>query len=224
MSDSYGIYDSSDWRRFFPAGTTWRDWNWCRELVGTIVRKGEPGRVLDVGCGLGYVVELCRLWGIECEGIEGSQDAINEARDRGVGLIQYNLASTAPFPFPDMSFTTILLSEVVEHLSRPVAQRVLQECFRCLVLGGTLIIFTPSRYEKTQSREPDHINLYTPTGMKCEVEQQGFVFREYLNNWPRAVFTYSPLERLMWRQVCRFFHPDWLSAGAGLIADRPGKL
>ena len=84
-----------------------------------------------------------------------------------------------------------------------------------------MIVISPSRYNRQENREPVHVNLYAPSEMRLEVKSAGFVFREYLGNWPRPVFTDSPIERLLWRQVCRFYRPDWLSAGASLIADKP---
>lgn len=224
MPDSHGIYDRDDFRRMFDEGITWRDWPWVRELVALCVRKGEPGRILDVGCGLGYFVELCNLWGIPCDGIEGSEYAISEAKSRGVRILQFDLAGDNPFPFLDATFSTVILSEVIEHLERPVAQRTLRECWRCLIPGGALIVLSPSRFNRQENREPSHINLYSPSEMKREVENAGFVFCEYLDNWPRPVFTDSPIERLLWRQVCRFYRPNWLSAGASVIADKPRKV
>jgi len=114
-----------------------------------------------------------------------------------------------------------MLSEVIEHLARPAAQHTLRECWRCLIPGGVLILLSPSRFNRQEKREPNHINLYAPSEIKREVKEVGFAFREYLNDWPRPVFTNWPIERLLWRQVCRLYRPDWLSAGASLVADKP---
>ncbi|HUS14628.1 MAG TPA: hypothetical protein VM536_06370, partial [Chloroflexia bacterium] len=82
---------------------------------------------------------------------------------------------------------------------------------------------SPSRYDRVQRADPAHINLYTPSEMRREVAEAGFVFRRYLNNWPRAVLTRTRVEWFLWRQVCRFARPDWLSGGASCVAVKPAR-
>jgi len=46
-------------------------------------------------------------------------------------------------PFPDNSFDAIYHSHFIEHLRRPHARFLLEECFRVLVPGGHLRVATP---------------------------------------------------------------------------------
>jgi len=76
-----------------------------------IVQPMATGRILDVGCGIGY---LCRLF----------PDYVGADVDRGALLIGRRL-SRAPFvqasahalPFRDGSFDTIIMYDIIEHLN-----------------------------------------------------------------------------------------------------------
>ena len=57
-----------------------------RALFGHIATNFSPGRVLDVGAGSGLFVELLSRWGIDCEGIDGSVEAIEAAEKRYPGI------------------------------------------------------------------------------------------------------------------------------------------
>lgn len=50
---------------------------------------------------------------------------------------------TKPLPFPDNSVDSIFCEEVIEHLSKSAAEKMLRECFRILKPGGTVRISTP---------------------------------------------------------------------------------
>jgi SAM-dependent methyltransferase len=185
------------------------------------IQYGTPGKFLDVGSGLGYFVECCRRFGIPCAGLEGSAFAVTEAAKRGVTLEEFDLTAGKPFPFADNEFSVVLASQIIEHLPRLSAVHMLQECRRCLQPGGTLFLLTPSRYNRRERADPAHINLYVPSTIKTELEQCGFEFVRYLNNWPRNILTHTYVEYWGWRQVARFARPDWLSQGASCIARKP---
>lgn len=212
-----GIFDSN---KFAPYIAENANWTFFKATLGLCITEGLPGRFLDVGCGLGFFVECCRRYGIPCEGLEGSTFAIEYAHSHGMDLRQFDLTQNLPFPFETASFSVALYSEVIEHLPRPAAQQTLREIYRCLQPGGILVLQTPSWYNPKERADPNHINLYTPTTIRQEVEMAGFTFRKFLNNWPRNIFTQTRLEYFMWRQFKRFYRPDWLSQGASCIAEK----
>lgn len=59
----------------------------------------------------------------------------------GAGVIQADLVQG--IPFPHSSFDAIYHSHFIEHLRRPHARFLLEECFRVLVPGGHLRVATP---------------------------------------------------------------------------------
>jgi ubiquinone/menaquinone biosynthesis C-methylase UbiE len=116
-----------------------------RKRIAFLQRHGVlPGkRVLDGGCGAGeYVVALRRL-GVEARGIEYHSAKVAAARSRGVPDEWVCQGDLARVTFPDESFDVVILNEVLEHV--PDEQLVLQEAYRILVPGGTLLVLSPNR-------------------------------------------------------------------------------
>jgi len=111
-------------------------WNRIRKLSGD-----RPGRLLDVGCALGYLLDIARCDGWETKGLDTSQYAVQYARE----TLQLDVAHSdlTHLPFPDEHFNVITLWDVIEHLPDPT--RTIRECFQKLKPGGLLSIITPDQ-------------------------------------------------------------------------------
>ena len=87
--------------------------------------KAHGGRaVLDLGCATGnYCAALARL-GFDVKGADVNPEYVHIARERGIDA----QVVTDRVPFPDQSFDTVLLFEVLEHLADPA--RIVAEARR----------------------------------------------------------------------------------------------
>ena len=94
-----------------------------------------PGRVLDLGCGVGHSFELLRPR--ETVGVDLSADALAGQRRATV------VADMRALPFPARSFDSVLSVQSIEHVPDP--ERVVSEARRVLVPGGTAVFVTPNR-------------------------------------------------------------------------------
>jgi SAM-dependent methyltransferase len=109
-------------------------------LIGLLRAHGvERGRILDVGSGFGFFLEVLGRAGYEPHGLEVSPHAVAAARRRTIAPIATGGAED-PFPFPDAHFAAITLLDVIEHLDRYAD--TLASCRRTLAPGGKLIVIT----------------------------------------------------------------------------------
>jgi 2-polyprenyl-3-methyl-5-hydroxy-6-metoxy-1,4-benzoquinol methylase len=97
------------------------------------------GRLLDVGCGDGWLMDHMASLGWQAEGLDFDEQAVAAARRRG---LQVHLGSLFDQRLPEHAYDAITLSHVVEHVHDPEAW--LRECRRILRPGGQLVAVTPN--------------------------------------------------------------------------------
>ena len=101
------------------------------------------GKVLDVGTGTGYLVELCCKAGFDCIGIDVSKKMIDIARSRAAERqlkIEYLLFDGENYPINNNSFDAIVSCRVLWTIIHP--KKVLDEWYRILKENGVVISFT----------------------------------------------------------------------------------
>jgi SAM-dependent methyltransferase len=107
-----------------------------------------PGRVLDLGCGIGHSFEL--LAPRETVGVDVDADALaGQARE-------VVAADMRDLPFPGASFASVLSVQSIEHVPDP--ERALTEARRVLEPGGVAVFLTPNRL--TFARADEIIDPY----------------------------------------------------------------
>ena len=100
----------------------------CAELL-------PPGRVLDLGCGVGHSYKL--LAPRETVGVD-LDPSVLEGQER-----ETVAADMRSLPFPDSSFASVLSVQSIEHVPDP--ERVLSEVARVLEPDGVAVFVTPNR-------------------------------------------------------------------------------
>src|SRR3954463_7670912 len=112
----------------------------ARRLLGLMP---PGGRLLEVGCGHGLLLDEARAAGFEPEGLELSRDAAAYARaELGLTVHERTLAEHEADPYDG-----IVLADVLEHLDDPLA--AIDDCLRLLVPGGALCLVTPDPASRT---------------------------------------------------------------------------
>jgi 2-polyprenyl-3-methyl-5-hydroxy-6-metoxy-1,4-benzoquinol methylase len=97
------------------------------------------GRLLEVGCGRGDMLEILANLGWDAEGVDFDPRAAESARARGLRVRHGTLASCQ---YEDATFDAVIMSHVIEHLHDPLD--VVKECYRILKPGGRLVLLTPN--------------------------------------------------------------------------------
>ena len=114
-----------------------------------VLRLLPPGgRVLDLGCGAAPVLSELRRRGIQCTGLDLTQDMLEHARERlramnldDSDLHQGNCCHT---PFPDASFDIVVCLGVVSYVEH--YEDALAEIQRLLKPGGHALISLRNRF------------------------------------------------------------------------------
>jgi len=194
-----------------------KDWKSYKQILALCILNGNPGKILDIGAGLGFFVECCERFGLKCVGIEGSKCAIETARKRSnIDIREHKLENK--LPFKDSSFSIVVCNQIIEHLPNKTAKLVLKECYRVLDKDGCIIINSPCSYDKKQNHKL-HINLYTPTELKQELERAGFIKVRSVDA-PRNFFGDSEYGMSIMWGLFKIFKFDFISSTANCIGKK----
>ncbi|MEO7843367.1 MAG: class I SAM-dependent methyltransferase [Candidatus Eisenbacteria bacterium] len=113
-------------------------------LVAGVLEPARPrgltrgGRLLELGCAAGALLEAARERGWSVQGVEYSAAAAAEAERHGIPVVLGGLADAA---LADASFDVAFAGDVLEHVPDPAA--VLRELARVLAPGGALVLRGP---------------------------------------------------------------------------------
>ena len=117
-----------------------------RRLLDAIERHTQRGRMLEVGCGHGLLLDEARARGWEVAGLELSTASLEHARDR-LGLDMREVTLEAIDPATDGGCQAVVMVDVLEHLDDPVG--ALAKCAALLAPGGVLLVVTPDPASRT---------------------------------------------------------------------------
>jgi len=108
-------------------------------LFSLIGKKKSLGRLLDVGCAFGYVVELALKRGYDAYGFDPSSYAVGKAK-KLVGNIRIQEGMIEEVKYPKESFDVITMFDVFEHLKDPLVN--MRKLAGLLKPDGVIIIAT----------------------------------------------------------------------------------
>src|SRR5260370_10936263 len=100
----------------------------------------HQGRVLELGCSVGYATAKLRRKGYQAVGVDNSSWCIAWAKHI-YPTGEYLLGSAEELALADASFDGILCLDVLEHVTDETA--AMREICRVLKPGGTLVISVP---------------------------------------------------------------------------------
>jgi SAM-dependent methyltransferase len=130
-----------------------------------IKRLDVAGRVLDLGCGDGYVMNLARRNCRSVIGIDPEKTGVRLASSKLHGLPNCRVIQADGYllPFAAESFDAVLMADVIEHLEAP--DRCLAEVRRVLAPNGRLLVTTP-KWRPNRNIDPHHVREYRPEDLE----------------------------------------------------------
>lgn len=120
------------------------------EYVSRALAANKPQRVLDLGCGAGFVAIPLAQAGHDVTGIDLSASTLSVARSRSTPelALRFARADVSAVPEPDASFDAVLALDLLEHVDQPAA--LIREAARVLKPGGQFIYHTFNRTPVSQ--------------------------------------------------------------------------
>jgi 2-polyprenyl-3-methyl-5-hydroxy-6-metoxy-1,4-benzoquinol methylase len=158
------------------------------KFVEQLRERSVSGRVLEVGTGVGNLLDIVRSNGIDATGIDLSPELVGQARKRGLPVEERDIKSVER-----RNLSAVLMSHVFEHLSAP--DETLQEVREITSSSGLFISAQPTammtnllsrllRLNRLDAESrlglaylnlhPWHIVIYSVKGMRAIARKNGF--------------------------------------------------
>ena len=136
------------------------------ELLDKFELFRKTGKIIDVGCGIGYFLEIAKQRGWEVYGTEYTDEAFEICTRKGIKM---NLGKLDPNNYDSEMFDIITSFEVLEHINNPIEE--ISNFSEILRKEGLVYLTTPNfnsllRYKLNEKYDvityPEHLSYYTP--------------------------------------------------------------
>lgn len=155
--------------------------------------KPEPGSALDIGCGIGTFLALCRAGGWRVTGIDPSPIACQVAKQEyGLDLINDTFSSEL---FGEQKFDAVFAAQVLHHLPDPAS--FLTDIARVVAADGVILLRTPNlvpqeavlRLQRLLGRKEEFfcgptLHVFHPETLRLLFARQGFEEVSFVNSRP----------------------------------------
>ena len=173
----------------------------------------RSGRLLDIGCGMGYFLAACRNWGYEVEGMDISEDSATYVRKHL--NITVSVGTVEEIDYPPASFDVITMWHFLEHARDP--RVYLGKAHKWLKPSGLLVVDVPN-YTSTDARYawenwkgwhlPFHLYHFTPETLCRFLVKQSFKVvrrKSYLSESVKEKLERKRIPRMVARGIARFY-------------------
>lgn len=155
----------------------------------------EPGRVLDIGCGDGLLLEELKKNGVMGIGVDISSTSIDICKSRGLDCRWLDISGE--LPFEDSAFDSVILTDVLEHLFQPaeVLKEVHRVTARDVFIAVPNFVSFPARLQVFLGRVPEnntprdgHVYWMTQQVISQLLADAGFEIETLVSNtfWERV--------------------------------------
>jgi O-antigen chain-terminating methyltransferase len=148
--------------------------------------------LLDVGCGRGELLALCRATGVAAKGCDTNERSVADLRRRGFDVALAGVPDCFA-NVADGSFGSIAALHVVEHLPVGALFALFAQAARTLRAGGLLMIETPNAESLFVSgsefwRDPTHLAPRHPAALTLLAREHGFDIDDIraVHEWPEG--------------------------------------
>ena len=180
-------------------------------LVQEMKKQKPEGKMLEVGCGAGFLLKAAELEGYDVLGMDIGDENVRFAEDYlGIEVRNQDFLSA------EGAFDWIAMHQLIEHVPNP-ADFIIQSKL-LLKPGGILMITTPNlRFAKAMVKwprrffirprlgdafghPPSHCVIFSPESIEGLLKKHGFKVTIWLNN-PSGMKTASRIRRVFEKYV-----------------------
>jgi len=120
------------------------------------------GKVIEMGCGEGHLTKMIWDRQLDVVGVDISKMKIARARDQ-YPAISFMQSDVLDLTLPEQGFDSVVLAEILEHISDDVGTQMLSKAGQLLRPGGRLIVSVPN---EDCIPHPNHIRQFNRRTMK----------------------------------------------------------
>lgn len=141
-----------------------------------------PKKILDVGHGYGAIANHYHASGYDVTAIDVNPVLV-EAASKSYPDVKFILYDGKTFPFEDSRFDTVILNDVLEHISYEDMEVVLSEIKRVLLPGGIIYISVMNRWQLIEPHSLIPLLTWLPRSAWHPVSRK-LKKRDYIHYWP----------------------------------------
>lgn len=175
---------------------------WDRIIFPNVIRKREielilnqipevkPKRILDFGCGAGWLSKVLSSRGYHVIGIDSSSSLIKSAAKSSSEMSQFVVGDCLNLPFGDASFDFVIGMAIFHHLDAAAA---FSECQRISADGGTFMLMEPNKLNpiallgrKITNVQSNDENPFYPWRLRNALIETGWIIKDI-----KYLFPYS---------------------------------
>lgn len=168
-----------------------------KKLLKDVAKYRKSGKLLDIGCGPGYLMEEAKELGFDVYGVEVGEKAADIAKNKFGSEKIYN-GIIEKSNFKNNYFHIIMMSDVLEHVESPLELlKKSRELLNCTG-GGYIVITTPNTNSftcktmksKWSHYNIEHIHYFNEKSIETLASLIGFEIIEIRPFWKVLTFKY----------------------------------
>lgn len=141
----------------------------------------DMGKVLDIGCSQGHLLQSLQLPQWQCTGLEPSRHAATIARERGIEVIEGFIEDT---DLQSEKFDVVLCISTLEHVYD--LRSTMENIASSLKMGGLLFLEVPNSLapvpQIAEFYSFEHLSHFSPASLKRLLNSYGFEIVNYDQN------------------------------------------
>ena len=142
----------------------------------------NSARVLDAGCGGGFLTLKLASEGFQCTGLDVSESVFLSAKEKDFeNKIKWNVGSIESLPFDSKSFDVVCMMDVLEHVVDP--KKAVQEAVRVLDKNGVFLFHTFNRTLFSWILAAKGLNWFVPHSPENIHDWKMFIRPSEIEGW-----------------------------------------